>query len=464
MIGWDNSVGLSAFGLEALLLGVLFLVGFFVRRSSSVLRRYLIPTSLIAGFIGFALGPAVLAWVPFDTGRMGFYVYHLLALTFIAVGLRRPRGRATAAAFHVGFVKTVTVILQGLIGLGILFAFHAFVDRSVSPSVGMLLPLGFGMGPGIALSVGASWEAYGVSGAADAGLAIAAAGFVVAYGVGVWAVNRGVRDGLVTVGKLDPALRDAAKIEQEVVGEVADTAQTDAAPTGVSTPVALVALLAGIAVVYAATYGFMKLATAGMQRGGLAAEIPVLWSLNFLWANLIAMAFRRGLTRFRLAFLFDHWLIERAVAVFADLLVATAVMAIGLTLAPAYLLPLVLTCLVGAMVTYVVCYRTVRWAFDDHVFARFAGLFGEQTGTVSSGLALIRILDPGYATPVARDQVLGSGTALVLGFPLLLLINLPLTRFGGSGAGYALVAGLLVVYLIVAVVGWRVVRTRTRLG
>ena len=137
-------------------------------------------------------------------------------------------------------------------------------------------------------------------------------------------------------------------------------------------------------------------------------------------------------------------------------------MAIGLTLAPAYFVPLLLICLIGGLVTYFVVKKTVRWAFTDHVFTRFAGLFGEQTGTVSSGLALIRIVDPGYVTPVAQDQVLGSGTALVLGFPLLLLINLPLTRFGGSGTGYAIVAGLLSIYLLVAIVGWRFMRARVR--
>ncbi|NNE35220.1 MAG: sodium:glutamate symporter, partial [Rhodothermales bacterium] len=89
-------------------------------------------------------------------------------------------------------------------------------------------------------------------------------------------------------------------------------------------------------------------------------------------------------------------------------------------------------------------------------------LFGEQTGTVSSGLALIRIVDPGYRTPVARDQVLGSGTALILGFPLLLLINLPLTRFNGSDLGYAVVTALLCAYLVATIVAWRLVRRRFR--
>jgi ESS family glutamate:Na+ symporter len=213
--------------------------------------------------------------------------------------------------------------------------------------------------------------------------------------------------------------------------------------------------------VYAATYYLLVATSVGMGKVGLSAEIPVLWSLNFLWANLVAMAFRKSINGVgSFASLLSHPMVDRVVAVLADVLIATAVMAIGLTLAPSYILPLIVACVLGAIITYVIVRDTTRWAFKDHAFTRFAGLFGEQTGTFSSGLALIRMVDPGYQTPVARDQVLGSGTALILGFPLLLLINLPLTRFGGSGTGYAIVAGLLSVYLVATIFAWRAVHRR----
>ena len=467
MIGWDGMIPARVLLFDALVLAALFAAAVFVRSRSSLLKRYLIPSSLIAGFLGFLLGPAVMKVVAFRTEDMAFYVYHLLALTFIVVGLRASRSRAGVDAFHVGFVKTVSVIVQALTGLAILYAFHVLVDRSVSPAVGMLLPLGFGMGPGIALSVGASWEAYGIAGAADAGLAMATAGFLVAYVVGVWAVNRGVRDGLVL---LKPVL--AARSETDdlpgVADIVPDAADAGPARTAAESPEVLlptvwviVALLGCVATVYFVTFLLMSGASRLMLDTPFETEIPVLWSLNFLWASLVAIAFRVSTGRLPvLRRVYSHPLLNRIVAILADVLVATAVMAIGLTLSPAYFAPLVLSCLLGTLVTYYIVRDSTRWAFKEHAFIRFAGLFGEQTGAVSSGLALVRLVDPGYQTPVARDQVLGSGTALLLGFPLLLLINLPITRFGGSGVGYALVAVLLGAYLLATVLAWRFVHRR----
>ena len=45
------------------------------------------------------------------------------------------------------------------------------------PAIGTLLPLGFGMGPGIAYSIGQSWSNYGFEEGAMVGLTISAIGF-----------------------------------------------------------------------------------------------------------------------------------------------------------------------------------------------------------------------------------------------------------------------------------------------
>ena len=76
----------------------------------------------------------------------------------------------------------------------------------------MLLPLGFGMGPGIAYSVGQSWHSYGFLEAANIGLTLAAIGFLVAYFTGVFVVNRGIRNGLSKLQTdQDAAVQDTSK-------------------------------------------------------------------------------------------------------------------------------------------------------------------------------------------------------------------------------------------------------------
>jgi len=66
------------------------------------------------------------------------------------------------------------------------------------------------------------------------------------------------------------------------------------------------------------------------------------------------------------------------------------------------------------------------------------------------------VLDPQLKSPVSHDLVYGSGLALALGFPLLLLINAPVNRFEDMGAGFAAVSLALLVYwaLVYAALKW----------
>jgi ESS family glutamate:Na+ symporter len=66
-----------------------------------------------------------------------------------------------------------------------------------------------------------------------------------------------------------------------------------------------------------------------------------------------------------------------------------------------------------------------KHSYHDYFFQRVISMFGLLTGTISTGLALLRVIDPEYRTPVARDLALGSGLSLFFSFPLLLLINVP---------------------------------------
>jgi ESS family glutamate:Na+ symporter len=80
-----------------------------------------------------------------------------------------------------------------------------------------------------------------------------------------------------------------------------------------------------------------------------------------------------------------------------------------------------------------------------------------MTGTINSGLVLVRVTDPEFDTPVAEDLVYGSGVALVVGFPLLIVLNIPMNVFGNSLTGYWITLGILIAYLAVLWAFWRVI-------
>ena len=51
-------------------------------------------------------------------------------------------------------------------------------------------------------------------------------------------------------------------------------------------------------------------------------------------------------------------------------------------------------------------------------------MYGMMTGTISSGVLLLRELDPQMETPAANNLVIGSGFAILFGIPLLILVSL----------------------------------------
>jgi ESS family glutamate:Na+ symporter len=64
----------------------------------------------------------------------------------------------------------------------------------------------------------------------------------------------------------------------------------------------------------------------------------------------------------------------------------------------------------------------------------FVGLFGMLTGVASTGIALLKGIDPNLESPVAEEMVLGSGTAISVALPLFVILFLPSFGYGTSNA------------------------------
>ncbi len=453
---WEFSFTIGEFVLDFAVVCLLLVLATVLRGRIGLLQRFLIPSNLIAGFLGLLFGPELLKWVDFSPERMGVYVYHLLALTFIGVGLKRTGGR-TVGAIHIGFIKVLTYIVQALIGLAVALFFLWLIYPDLVPAVGILLPLGFGMGPGIAFSIGQSWKAYGFAEAADIGLTLAAIGFLVAYVTGISVVNRGVHRGLTTLltdeGRNEFVRRGFARNAPQEAGS-----QLTFSSGTIDTLTFHLALVGGV---YLATYGVVLGLEQVLVWSGLTREVPTLWSFNFVVANLLALATRKVLDARKASYFVDDGTLRRITGMMADFLVAAAIMAISLKVTWQYVGPIAVMCVVGAIATYFAIKWPISRLFSQYRFERTVGLYAEQTGTISSGIAMIRVTDPEFTTPVAQDQALGSGAALALGFPLLILINLPLVWYRGSLEGYFLMAGLLLVYLVALVLSWFVFTRRT---
>lgn len=445
MEAWSLNIQVGDLLIDFSVIGMLILAGTVLRRTVPFFQRFLVPNSLIAGFLGLLLGAEVLGILPFESVRMGAYVYHLLALTFICVGLFKTEQKHTWGVVNLGFMQVVIMLIQGIVGLALALAIALTIVPDFNPATGILLPLGFAMGPGIAYSIGQAWSSFGYANAGSVGLTFAAVGFLIAYFLGMYLVNRQVGRGrkAAVPNHIRTGMREDGN---RPVGSRQTFSSAAVEPFAVH--------LALIGAIYLATYWVTGFLAGLLSTAGLDAEVPVLWSFHFIIGNAIALSVRKILLAGSRGDWIDNGTVHRLTGSFAEFLIAASIMAISLNIALRFALPMALICAAGAYLTY----QFLKWAcwtfFHKHQFERFIGMFAQMTGTISSGLALLRVTDPDYRSPVAQELVLSSGMAMGIGFPLLILINMPFTVFGGELSGFVIVLGLMVAYLVLISGAW----------
>ena len=131
----------------------------------------------------------------------------------------------------------------------------------------------------------------------------------------------------------------------------------------------------------------------------------------------------------------------------ADYLVVCAFMAVSVNVISEGLLPISVVVIVITIVTFAVCFYFGQRIGGSNDFERTLGLYGTCTGTVPSGIALVRIIDPEFRTTTSVE--LGAMNLVMLACtPIYIFI---LAYAAGSMSITATMAGLAVcvaIYLI----------------
>ena len=156
-----------------------------LRRKIPLFRKSLLPTAVLAGFI--ALFVRMSGALPIDAGLMEMVTYHSIAIGFIALSLQIPdkKKKAESAgliAARSGALIVSTYLLQGLLGLAVSVGMAYTIMPNLFKAAGILLPMGYGQGPGQANN----WldiRSPGFAGGQSFGLSLAAAGLRLHSGV-----------------------------------------------------------------------------------------------------------------------------------------------------------------------------------------------------------------------------------------------------------------------------------------
>jgi ESS family glutamate:Na+ symporter len=396
-------------GLVTNLLGVavLLAVAAIARHRVRSLRRLAIPDGIVAGVLGLVLGPGGLGVIAFDRGDLELMVYHGFAIVFVAVGLQTPAprvgGTGSARSLAVAFVTMA--VIQALLGFGFVAVWASATGEALHPGFGWMPTLGFSQGPGQALAFGSAWEQAGMHHGTQLGLIFAALGFAACCGLGIPLVAWGRRRGWASTPGFDERERDVA-------GEAVAGAPASAAAGGLS------AQLVAIGCVYAATFGVLWALTRALPRD--SAVVATLWGFHFITGSILAIGLRRLAARRRIELACDDRLLAGISVAAVDFTTVAALSAISIAVLEAFLAPiLVLSALVG-LTTVLVGVWLGRRAFPSAPFEHAVVLIGAATGTIPTGLALLRMLDPELTGPVARNVVLASAISVPIGAPLFM--------------------------------------------
>ena len=414
-----------------------------LRRKVKVIRKSLMPTAVLAGFILLLLNS--LNILNINMQFMEMLTYHCLAIGFIAMSLRIPNKESGSGALigsKSGALIVSTYLVQAIVGLVISLGLAYTIMPDFFKASGILLPMAYGQGPGQANNVGTTYQALGMTGGRTFGLSLAAAGYLCACVVGVVFLN-------VYSRKEKLSRRNA---EHEVSGSVTVDAFQDKNEIPVSESIDRLSVQVALVFfvylfTYLATWGITGLLEA-VAPGVAATVATLLWGFNFIIGSMLAMVARLAIQGLRNLKIMNrqyqnNYLLSRISGLAFDIMIVAGIASINIDDLSGMWLPFILMAILGGIVTFVYLLCMSKKLYPGYVYEGFFSMYGMLTGTISSGVLLLREIDPEYETPAANNLITGSSFGIVFGAPVLLLVSMA----AKSDFMVWVVLGLIFIYL-----------------
>lgn len=414
---WNFVIQLGAIALSVLVANIL-------RRKVPFIKNSLMPVAVLAGFLLLIL--KVLGLFKPDNNLLEMLVYHCIALGFISMSLRRTKKDQSASVRNIGFksgaIIVGTYLVQALTGLAITIGLAYTFMPEMFKAAGLLLPMGFGQGPGQANNIGSSYESLGFAGGRSFGMAIAASGYLCACTAGVVILNYWKKKGMMRTDVIKGVDESQTEGFFQDKNEIPITDSID--------KLSIQAVL--VLCVYLGTY----LVTWGLTSGiaaisaGLGKTVnSLLWGFNFIIGSVLAMLVSKLLSKGQEKGIFtrqyqNNYLLNRLSGFFFDLMIVAGIASINPEDISGLWLPFVLMAIAGGVITFLYLKVVCKKTYGDYYKEGLISMYGMLTGTIGSGVLLLREMDPELGTPAANNLVTGSSYAIVLGAPLLAFVSL----------------------------------------
>lgn len=406
------------------IIAVIILISNLLRRRVKLVRNSLMPTAVLGGFILLLVRSVGL--FNFDLDFMEKLIYHGIALGFIAMSLRVPSkvsedtGNLTGPKS--GAIIVGSYLIQAIVGLVISIGLAYTLMPDMFKAAGILLPMGYGQGPGQANNVGTAYQAAGFIGGRSFGLSLAASGYLCACIVGVIVLNILAKKGRLKKAKTADVYGSVNVDSFQDEGEIPVSESVDK----FSIQVALVLLV--YLVTYLVTWGITSALT--IYLPGVAATInTLLWGFNFIIGSALAVLTRVIMKNLKAAKVMtrqyqNNYLLSRISGFFFDAMIIAGIASINFQELTGLWVPFALMAAAGGIVTWYFLVWVCKKVYKDYYYEGLLSMYGMMTGTISSGILLLREIDPNYDTPAANNLITGSSFAIVFGAPMLIFIGM----------------------------------------
>lgn len=388
---------MMAFGWASIML----CIGMVLRAKISIFRNMLVPSSVIAGILGMIFINAmenIEIGIGTNADMFTEIVNNLFTVSFISISLSKaPKDETDTAknimkgAVALGLVWCLLYALTPLVAFGLV----GWLGRGVEmdPIYGMLIQFAFCQGPGQAAAYGGIFEQFGWENSSMVAVTWAAIGFIAAFLGGIPAAKLGIKKGLAKhCGKIDDKIRKGyLRKEEQTEQMIKDTTCNSNVET-------LAFHFALIGVCYVLAVGISKILE--YLPGFLGTSMSSMMFMNGMYAAYII---RWLLKKLHLDFLQEDVLQSKITGWTSDYLVICAFMAISLEVVMPWIVPILLVSAAVTLITFLVCFYFGQRFGGANDFERMLGLYGTCTGTVPSGITLIRIVDPNFETTTSIE-------------------------------------------------------------
>ena len=383
------------------IISVLLLLGKLMRVKIRFIQKLFIPPSLLAGFMGLALGPHGFGIIPLST-QTGTYAGILIAFIFGALPLTSQKS-AKGDADNIGSMWAYSqagMLLQwafgGLLGLLVLNRIWP-----LNPAFGITMPSGYCGGHGTAAAIGQAFSQFGYDEILTLAMTAATFGIVAAVIIGLIIIKWGTKKGHTSIS-IDP----------------------------------LTFNLIIVAVIALGGYCISKTVSHFMP----GFELPV-----FSCAFVVGMFIKKIFDKTKTSDYVCPQTIGHISGTFTDFLVAFGIASIKISVVIEYIIPLLILLVSGLIATLIYVLVMARKLMKDCWFEKAIFTWGWFTGTMAMGIALLRVADPKMRSRCLDNYALAY--LFIAPVEISLITFAPVAFLNGYGlmfTGICLAAGLAV--------------------